>query len=59
MTEPDCIENTQWIINRDMAMVTEAQLTTLRTLKSGSTTPDDLADNFRPVQTNAITVNRR
>lgn len=59
MTEPDCFENTQWIINRDMAMVTEAQLTTLRTLKSGSTTPDDLADNFRPVQTNAITVNRR
>jgi len=60
MTEPDCLENTQWIINKDMAMVTETQLTTIRTLKSGSTNPDDIADNFRPVQMlNTRTVNNR
>jgi len=60
MTEPDCLENTQWIINKDMAMVTETQLTTIRTLKSGSTNPDDIADNFRPVQMlNTRTVNKR
>jgi len=60
MTEPDCLENTQWIINKDMAMVTETQLTTIRNLKSGSTNPDDIADNFRPVQMlNTRTVNKR
>merc|ERR1740129_275471 len=60
MTEPDCLENTQWIINKDMAMVTETQLTSIRTLKSGSTNPDDIADNFRPVQLlNTRTVNKR
>jgi len=62
MTEPNCIENTKWIINKDMADVTEVQLTEFRKLKTsdltGSSDPntvtdfkDDLADNYRPVQT--------
>ena len=62
MTEPDCKENTKWIINKDMADVTEAYLTTFRTMvtTSGSGTVDKLEDNFRPVQPlNSRTVNLR
>ena len=59
MTEPNCIENTKWIINKDMADVTEVQLTEFRKLKTSDLTgaggatdfKDDLADNYRPVQT--------
>jgi len=50
MTEPDCTENTKWIINKDMAKVTEAHLTTFRTMTTSSTAGESMADNFRPVQ---------
>jgi len=63
MTEPDCKENTKWIINKDMAKVTEAYLTTFRTMVTTSVsgnTVDKLEDNFRPVQPlNSRTVNLR
>ena len=59
MTEPNCLENTRWIINKDRSTVSAAQLTSLRTLKTSATTAtttvtghqDFLMDNFRPVQT--------
>jgi len=50
MTVPGCTENTKWIINPAVLKISEAQLNTLRTLKTDSGTPDDIADNFRPVQ---------
>merc|ERR1712117_198952 len=63
MTEPDCKENTKWIINKDMAKVTEAYLTEIRKLETtsdGGNTEDKLQDNFRPVQKlNSRTVNLR
>merc|ERR1719410_1663410 len=36
MTEPECKENTKWIINKDMADVTDAFLTELRTMETTS-----------------------
>jgi len=60
MTEPACTENTRWIINKDMADVTEVQLAEFRKLQTSDLTgtspvatqyEDDLADNYRPVQT--------
>jgi len=64
MTEPICKENTKWIINKDMADVTDAFLTEIRTLETTSlatgATVDKLEDNFRPVQKlNGRTVNLR
>ena len=65
MTEPICKENTKWIINKDMADVTDAFLTELRTMETtslndGTETLDKLEDNFRPVQKlNGRTVNLR
>ena len=59
MTEPNCLENTRWIINKDRSTVSAAQLTAFRTLKTSrtmatGTTPaghqDLLQDNFRPRQ---------
>ena len=58
MTEPNCRENTRWIINKDRSTVSAAQLTAFRTLKTSRTTAattptghqDMLQDNFRPRQ---------
>lgn len=50
MTEPECKENTKWIINKDMAKVTEAYLTVFRTMTTSSTAGEPMQDNFRPVQ---------
>lgn len=50
MTVPGCYENTKWIINPTVLKISEAQLTTLRTLQTDAAAPDDIADNFRPVQ---------
>ena len=56
MTEPNCFENTKWIINKNMAEVTDTQLGEFRKLKTSDLsdvsggTIDDLADNFRPEQ---------
>jgi len=65
MTEPNCKENTKWIINKDKAKVTEAHLNEFRKMVTTSkvdaaSTIDKLEDNFRPVQPlNGRTVNLR
>ena len=52
MTEPECKENTKWIINKDMAKVTEAFLTEIRKLAICNlcTNWEPIYDNYRPEQ---------
>ena len=60
MTEPNCLENTKWIINMNHMKISEAQLTEMRKLKTSDTNIDYLQDNNRPVQNlNTRMVNKR
>ena len=60
MTEPNCLENTKWIINMNRMKISEAQLTEMRKLKTSDTNIDYLQDNNRPVQNlNTRVVNKR
>lgn len=52
MTQPNCNENTKWVINKDMLKISSTQLTAFRTLVTHdvATSQDKVAGNFRPTQ---------